>query len=391
MTTTPPQAMCNIAAADPIVHVAVASSPFQALPTADGCWAFVSVSVAQGDGPHPGVVLLKRAGGTVSVARELRVPDFVNATGMALTHDGKLLAVAMGTGVGFIDVDRFIAGVPDALRGIWRDDLEAPGRVYLNASPDDRYLFVSDESAQSITVLDLSAARKSGFDSANAIGRIPVGRSPVALTFSKDGKYLYTTSQSMPNAGWPLECAPEGATDPAAAPNHAQGAVLVVDVARATTDPAKAVVATIKAGCNPVRLVLNPRGDRAYVSARKDNALLVFDTRKFLTDPAHARLATVPVGTAPVGVAVIDDGKRVLVTNSNRFNSSADDRQSVTVVDAARVAAGAGAVLGSFPAGAFPREMRVTADGRTLFLTNFNSKTVDVIDLARLPITKTVR
>ena len=389
--TTPAQTSsnCNTPAREPIVHITVSSNPFQALPTADGCWAFVSLSGTPE--ARPQIALLKRAGGAVSVVRELTIPHG-NPTGMALTHDGMLLAVAAGPGVAFFDVNRFVAGAPDALLGWWQDEVGTSGRIYANVSPNDRYLFVSDEGAQSITVLDLSAARKNGFEGARAIGKIPVGIAPVALTFSKDGKYLYTTSQNMRALGWPLECKPERAPDPATAvPDHPQGAVLVVDVARATSNPSTSVVSTIKAGCNPVRLVLSPAGDRAYVSARNNNALLVFDTRKFVGDAEHALVATVPVGTAPVGVAVIDNGKRILVTNSNRFNSSPNDRQTLTVVDAARTAEGATAVMGSVPTGAFPREMRVTADGRTLLLTNFNSKTVDVIDLARLPVTSTVR
>jgi hypothetical protein len=54
------------------------------------------------------------------------------------------------------------------------------------------------------------------------------------------------------------------------------------------------------------------------------------------------------------------------------------------VVDATKVRVGAGAVLGSFQVGAFPREMRVSADAGTLFLTSFASRTIQIVDLARL-------
>jgi hypothetical protein len=43
-------------------------------------------------------------------------------------------------------------------------------------------------------------------------------------------------------------------------------------------------------------------------------------------------------------------------------------------------------VLGIIPAGSFPREMAVSADGRTLFLTNFGSNSLQVMDVAHLPI-----
>ena len=114
---------------------------------------------------------------------------------------------------------------------------------------------------------------------------------------------------------------------------------------------------------------------------------MVFDASKLSSDTAHARLARVTVGTSPVGVTVFDSGRRVVLTNSNRFGGvGGGDRQSLTVVDAAQVAAGATSLVGEIPAGAFPRELRMTADGRTLIATNFNSGTVEFIDLARIAL-----
>lgn len=151
------------------------------------------------------------------------------------------------------------------------------------------------------------------------------------------------------------------------------------------------MVSTAPAGCSPVRLVTSPKGDVAYVSARASNALLAFDTKKLVDDPANARIGTVPAGIAPVGVEVVDGGKRVVVTSSNRFGGGASDPQRLTVIDTARIASGAAAVLGTIPAGAFPRELRTTADGRTLLLTNFASQSVQMIDVARLPLHATGR
>jgi len=123
-----------------------------------------------------------------------------------------------------------------------------------------------------------------------------------------------------------------------------------------------------------------------YATARNSNALLVFDAAKLRSDAARALVGRVPVGTAPVGVAVVDSGRTIVVTNSNRFAGSAEDRQTLTVIDAAKVSDGERAVIGSIPAGAFPREMRVTSDGATLIVTNFASKQIELIDLARLPV-----
>jgi DNA-binding beta-propeller fold protein YncE len=140
------------------------------------------------------------------------------------------------------------------------------------------------------------------------------------------------------------------------------------------------------AGCNVVRLELSPSGDRAYATARNSNALMVFDTSKLRSDSSHALVARVPVGTAPVGVTVIDSGRKVIVANSNRFAGSANDRQTLTVVDAALVAQGERAIIGSIAAGAFPRSLEVTRDGKMLIVANFNSKQIELVDLTKLPV-----
>jgi DNA-binding beta-propeller fold protein YncE len=258
--------------------------------------------------------------------------------------------------------------------------------VYANLTPDDRWLFLSDESTRTISVVDLRRARASGFISSAVVGQIPVGRAPIALTFSHDHQFLFTTSQVAPSAyGWPPVCSPPASEIARQGSSYAQGAILVVDVARATHDPINAVVGAAPAGCNPVRLVTSPSGDVAYVSARTDNAILAFDTKRLLTDPTRALIGRIPVGDAPVGIAVLDDGARLAVTNSNRFGNG-NAAASLIIIDTKKIRSGEDAILGTVPAGVFPRELRVTANQQTLLLTNFGSKTLAVIDVARLPI-----
>ena len=252
-----------------------------------------------------------------------------------------------------------------------------------SVTADDRWLFLSDESTGTISVVDLVKARQSQFHDSAVVGQIPVGRAPIALTFSADQRLLYTTSQIVPETyGWPAVCRAPGSDTARQRAKYAKGAILVVDVARATQDPANAVVGAMSAGCNPVRLVTSPRGDVAYVNARTDNALLAFDTGKLLTDTANALIARVPVGVNPVGLIVLRNGAWVVATNSNRFGDPTIP-QSLVVIDAHKLKSDS-AVLGTIPAGIFPRELRVTSDQRTLLLTNFVSKNVAVIDIARI-------
>jgi DNA-binding beta-propeller fold protein YncE len=377
---------CNDAPASPLSYVPLPGHPFSTVATPDGCWLFVSLTTSNPKS-YDGVALLRRSRGQVELVKVFPVAG--SPTGMTLTHDGKLLVVADGDYVVFMDAGRMTSGGADPVLG-YISDGDFPGSVYVNTTADDRLLFVSDESAEAVTVIDLVKARAEGFKASAIVGRVPVGDAPIALTFSPDGRRLYTTSQIAPEAyKWPIECKPEGAPDPSKVEaRYPQGAIIVVDVERARRDPANSVAAKVPAGCSPVRLAITPGGERVFVTARNSNALLGFDTAKFADDPTHALIGTVPVGTSPVGVAVVNEGKLVLVTNSNRFSKDRNARQTLTVIDASKVGAGASAIMGSLPAGAFPREFGASPDGRTLFVANYNTNELEVIDLARLPLTQ---
>ncbi len=377
------QSRCNAPLADSVVTITVPGRPFLALPSADGCHVFVSLNPASPTDQR-GVAVMRYEHGTLTLRRVVPTPQ--PPSGLALSRDGKILVATHNESASVFDVDAMIAG-KNARIGLIPEKAGA-GRVYAGVSPDDKTLFLADERTQSITVVDFTKARARGEIASSVIGEIPTGDLPIALTFSPDGKWLYTTSQRVPNTErWPIMCRRQGSLDPRDPPEQVEGAVLVIDMRKVRTEPAKSVARIVRAGCNPVRFVMSPKGDRAYVSARAENALLVFDMRKMGAegDTANALIGRIPVGTAPVGIAVTPDGSRVLVTNSNRFAGNADDRQSVTVIAATRIAEGAQAIVGEIPAGAFPRELRLMPNGRTAVLTNFNSSTVQLIDLSRLP------
>lgn len=368
---------CNAPMASPSAEIELPSNPFAVKPSADGCWLFVSLT-----DPQPGIAVLKRLQGRIEVMRVVKVAP--PPTGIALTHDGQLLLAAADNTVLVLDVARMISGAKDPLLGKFsgRQFLES---IYVNVTADDRLLFVSEERAASITVIDLEKARANGFQDDAIIGTIPVGIAPIALTFSSDGKWLYTTSElAAPPWNWPGACKPEGPRRATELVNP-EGAVVVVDVARARVDPAQAVAARIPAGCSAVRMAISPDGRRIYVTARNSNAVVAFDTAKLVMDPDHSRVAMAAVGTAPVPVAVIDGGKKVVAGNSNRF-AGGNAPQTLTVLDTAKMEQkGAEAVVGTIPAGVFPRELSVSADGHTLFLSNAGSRSIQVIDIDRLP------
>jgi DNA-binding beta-propeller fold protein YncE len=378
---------CNQLAPEPISWVDLPGpQAFQALSTKDGCWIFVSLATghdeASDSDPAGQIAVFARKAGRIALRRVVHVGG--NPTGMALTHDGRMLIIADGNRVAFLDIARLIAGRGNFVLGFWNDGSETPGRTYVSVTSDDVYLFVSDEQVGTISVINLAKAKASHFAATAMVGRIPVGNGPIAVTLSRDEKYLYSTSQFMDASNdWPLECQPEW--DPKA-PKNPQGAIFVIDVPMAKADPAHSVVSIVRAGCTPVRLVLSPKGDIAYVAARGENALFAFDTGKLGRDPTRSLIGKISTGSTPIGIAVIDGGRRIVVTNSNRFGEKSSADQSLLVVDASRIGSADTAILGSIPAGSLPREMALSSDQRTLFVVNTNSKNLEVLDLARLTV-----
>lgn len=299
---------------------------------------------------------------------------------MTLTHDGKLLVIAAIDAVLFVDVELATGRKANPVVGSFSDGPDAES-IYANVTADDKLLFISEERARSITVIDLPKARRNGYKPGAIIGKIPVGNAPIALTFSPDGKTLYTSSQgALLEWDWPKACKPEGQPAQDAQITRPEGAVIVIDVARAAADPAHAVTARVPAGCSPVRMAISPTGDRIYVTARNSNAVLAFDTAKLLSDADHARLGMATVGSAPVPIAVVDNGRKVVAGNSNRFDGQSA-AQSLVVLDASKIGSTADPTIGTIPAGVFPRELHVSADRRTLFLTNFGSHTLQVMNV----------
>jgi DNA-binding beta-propeller fold protein YncE len=106
-------------------------------------------------------------------------------------------------------------------------------------------------------------------------------------------------------------------------------------------------------------------------TAFAQNAICNAPTTEVTTadDPEQAIVASVPAGCDPV---------RIAPTGTQEW---------LSVIDVSKTGQGAAAVIGSVPVGAFPRELRVTADGNTLLVTNFISRTLELVDLARLSST----
>ena len=338
-------------------------TPVPGLPfgvAARGSWAFVSRGSS--------VAVLRTGSFRPVLARSIPVPGALGgALGDALTPDGRYLLVASGDGAVVISVARAEDGRPHPVLGTLTGTGQV-GAIEAAVSPDGQLAFVSMEDSAGIAVFRLARALRSGFGPADFAGTIPAGRAPVGLAISPDGRWLYATSE--------LEA---GATS-----LRGPGTLSVISIRRARTAPADSVLASVTAGCQPVRVILSAGGMIAWVTARGSDALLAFRAGALRTDPTRSLAADIRVGEAPVGLALAARGTRLVIADSDRFAASGATA-SLAVVSVPAALAHRRALLGVLPAGSFPREMAAEPGGQVLLVTNYGSGQLESVNLAALP------
>jgi DNA-binding beta-propeller fold protein YncE len=239
------------------------------------------------------------------------------------------------------------------------------GAIEATATLDGAFAFFTNEEDASIAVVRLNT----GSDARTALtfaGRISTDRAPVGMALSPDGHRLYVTSEVATTR--PAQC---GRTRYA-------GSIAVIDVAAALTAPDRAILSTVTAGCSPVRIVLAPDGGTAWVTLRGENSLAAFDTAKLVSSPDASLVRKIVVGIAPVGVALVRGGTLAFVANSNRFDPNSTTSTAVAI-DTQSMLAGRDAIAGTYPTGAFPREIREAPQHDVVYVTNYDGGTVEVI------------
>lgn len=339
------------------------------------------------------LAVLSTTGRRPRVVRSISIPG--KALGCSLTRDGRYLLIADGLqGATVVSVARAESGAPQPVIGRLTpprgSHLRATGAIETSSSADGRYVFVSLEygtAGGAIAVFKLGSAAHPRPGRGDYVGAITLGRAVVGSTLSPDGRYLYVTSEARRlSRAERHRRRTQKRTHPGALNSGSRlpaGTVSVVSVAAVEHhDLSRAVIATAPAMQQPVRVVVSPDGRIVWVTARASNRVLAFSAAKLRTDPSHALLSSVRVGVEPVGLALFDGGKRLLVADSDRYQV-AHAHPALTVVDTAAVLGHRSAVLATLRAGGFAREIAVEPNGRSAFVTDFNSGELETVHLAR--------
>ena len=357
-------------------EITVAAPPFGVVYAQQNDMAFVALGTSLG--------VLNTSAFIPSLIHEIPLPaPYVSSggTGITLTHNGRhVLVTAFSTALIVVDVVKAATGSPDAVVGVLNGPAAAGhSAIEVTITGDDKYAFVSQEDGSrqtggrgTIEVFELQRPAANGTVSGTYVGYLILDDLVVGTALSSDGCILYATSETAPNS-------------------TTQGTLSVIDIEKLETDPSKALISKVTAGCGPVRVIVS-RDDRVvWVTARESNALLAFDASKLISDPSAALLASVQVGTSPVGLRFAGaNERRILTANSNRFASSdpslyGNATTGLSVVDVDAALRGEQANLGQIPTGLFPRELALSPDGKTILVSDNGSLMIQVIDVSTLP------
>jgi hypothetical protein len=385
-------------------------NPTSAVATSDGQYVFVSVTNVgshnftgsdQAAGARKdavsGVQIFRRTGSPNAQNGKLKSAGFIpigstGTNGLVFLKGEKTLVVGVGdAGVAFIDVQNMIGG---KAKPCFASQGDAAGTFDVVASPDGKFVFSSNEygvirgQRGSVGIIAVNADEEGRVIHPETIGQIPVGDVVPSLTLSPDGSRLYVATELVPSndppriagAGNPAltksDCTQKKGSTP-----RSNGFITVIDTQRAIDLKSNAILSRVAAGCSPVRLVENADAARLYVSARGDNVILAFNPELLEADPEHALLQAIPSGgSAPVGMRLFAQDTMLAVANSNRF---AEANGTVAILDVANLTNPANrAPVTAWTAGVFPRNIGISRDGRTLYLTNYTSRSLQVIQTA---------
>jgi YVTN family beta-propeller protein len=190
-------------------------------------------------------------------------------------------------------------------------------------SPDGSRLYVAENLTNLLAVVDVTQKK--------VITKIAVGEYPYDCVISKDGRRVYVS-------------------------NWGSRSVMVIDTS------ANKIGGIIQVGDHPNDLELSRDGRTLYVANANSNTVSVIDTAqaKEIEAISTALHPKSPIGSTPNAVALSPDEKTLYIANA--------DNNNVAVVDVTRRRESK--VLGFIPTGWYPTSVRVSRDGRRLFVAN---------------------
>src|SRR5581483_5963202 len=235
-----------------------------------------------------------------------------------------------------------------------------------SAGNGDYEICVSNEKSGDITVLEGGSWK--------VLATIPVGKRPRGIVASPDGKTVYVALSGTPISGPPALDAKgnpilhkggdDDDDDDKKADKSADG-IAVVDLRL------KKLLRKIKAGSDPEQFALSKDGTRLYISNED------VGTASILNVATGKVEQIVPVHREPEGVGLTPDGKFFYVTCENDGEIFVVNAQSYEV-------------RAHFNVGGRPRSVDFLPDGSRAFIPSESAGEVHLIDTTKYEVSKTV-
>ena len=205
-----------------------------------------------------------------------------------------------------------VSTIPTASLAVSNTTCVGPNPIAMAEASSDSFLYVLNGD-RTVSVIDTTGP------TLKDPLTLPMGQSPVAVTASVDGKYIFIVTQGD---------------------NMSPGALNIVSAGQST------VAATVPLGVQPTFPLLDPNLNRLYVVNSGDNTVSVFDASNINVSGMTPipLLATVAVGTTPVGVTALANGSRFYVANAGSDDVSVVNANSFAVVATVPLPSGANPV-----------------------------------------------
>jgi YVTN family beta-propeller protein len=272
-------------------------------------------------------------------------------------------------------------------------------------------VYVSNEKSGDVTVINGSDNR--------VLATIPVGKRPRGIHAGPDGKTVYVALSGTPIAAPPqldakgnpiFQKSKDDDDDESAKADKSADAIGVVDVAT------KKLRGKISAGSDPEEFSLSKDGTKLYVSNEDVKTASVIDIASGKVEHIVA------VGQEPEGVATAPDGKRFYVTCEAGGDVYAIDTAGYTPVGHFKVnvrprsmdfspGAGVGFIpsestgelnvidtvnlkvlkIIALPPGSRPMSVKVSANGRKVYVSNGRAGTISVLDSRTYELLNTIK
>jgi len=209
----------------------------------------------------------------------------------------------------------------------------------MNTAQAQTRVYVTNTNADKVSVIDAKTN--------TVVASISVGRRPIHIAFTPNGRFAYVT-----NNGKPFD--------------HVPDSVSVIDTATSS------VLTTITVGDGASGVATTPDGNLVYVTNYGSGTVSVIDAI------TNGVVTTIGVGSAPDSVAVAPNGKFAYVSNLGA--------DTISVIDTVR-----NIVVATFPSGGrAPRGIAFTSNGNFAYVTHIFSNTVTIVDTTTNTIVATV-